>query len=125
MSKYLSSEELGNIQISEEVIIAIVSIAAAEIEGVVVPGGKQSAIDRKEVLARKGLGKNVKVDLTEGKVTIDLDITVEYGSPIAQIAVNVQTAVHEAVTSQTGLEVKNINVHVSGITFPKTKAAGK
>ena len=121
MAKYLSSEDACNVQISEEVITAIVAIAAGDVEGVVPAGAKNSNIDWKDLLPKKGFGKNVRVESPEGKLVIDVDISVEYGIPIQQISENVQKAVFDAVTSQTGLKVGSVNVHVSGILFPKKK----
>ena len=111
MAKYLSSEDACNVQISEEVITAIVAIAAGDVEGVVPAGVKNPNIDC----------KNVRVESPEGRLNIDVDISVEYGRPIQQISENVQKAVFDAVTSQTGLKVESVNVHVSGIRFPKKK----
>ena len=90
-------------------------------EGVVPAGAKNSNIDWKDLLPKKGFGKNVRVESPEGKLVIDVDISVEYGRPIQQISENVQKAVFDAVTSQTGLKVGSVNVHVSGILFPKKK----
>ena len=73
MAKYLSSEDACNVQISEEVITAIVAIAAGDVEGVVPAGAKNSNIDWKDLLPKKGFGKNVRVESPEGKLVIDVD----------------------------------------------------
>lgn len=86
MAKYLSSEDACNVQISEEVITAIVAIAACDVEGVVPAGAKNSNIDWKDLLPKKGFGKNVRVESPEGKLVIDVDISVEYGRPIQQVS---------------------------------------
>lgn len=67
MAKYLSSEDACNVQISEEVITAIVAIAACDVEGVVPAGAKNSNIDWKDLLPKKGFGKNVRVESPEGQ----------------------------------------------------------
>lgn len=122
MAKYLNSEEIEGIQISEDVVVAIAAIAAGDVEGVVPIGAKGAAVDWKDLLPRKGVGKNVRVEAPEGKLVIDLDITVEYSKSIRQIAENVQKAVFDAVTGQTGLPVESVNIHVVGIQFPRKKA---
>ncbi len=121
MGKYLTTEALGNIQISDDVITAIVSLAASEVDGVVSIGSKPSTIDIKDIIGKKGFGKNVRVDLSGGLITIDADITIKYGKPIAVIAEKVQHAVRDAVADATGLDVGKVNVHICGIVFPKTK----
>ena len=125
MGKYLSTDALGNVQISEDVISAIVSLAASEIDGVASIGSKPSTMDIKDIIGKKGFGKNVRVDVSGGLVTIDLDITIKYGKPIAGIAEKVQAAVHSAVTDATGLDIGKVNVHISGIVFPKGKEMQK
>ena len=58
-------------------------------------------------------GVNVKFD---GKnVTIDLYITVEYGTRITSVAHSVADSVKYQVEKMTGLHVENVNVHVKGL----------
>jgi uncharacterized alkaline shock family protein YloU len=42
-----------------------------------------------------------------------------YGHSVVEIARNVQTVIHNAVESMTGLKVSNVDVNVSGITMSK------
>ncbi len=125
MGKYLTTEALGNIQISDDVITAIVSLAASEVDGVVSIGSKPSTIDIKDIIGKKGFGKSVRVDLSGSMITIDADITIMYGKPIAVIAEKVQHAVRDAVADATGLDVGKVNVHICGIVFPKAKESKK
>lgn len=121
MGKYLTTEALGNIQISDDVITAIVSLAVSEIDGVVSVGSKPSTIDIKDIIGKKGFGKSVRVDISGNVMTIDADITILHGKPIAVIAEKVQSAVRDAVEDATGLDVSKVNVHICGIVFPKSK----
>jgi uncharacterized alkaline shock family protein YloU len=121
MGKYLSTEALGNIQISDDVITALVSLAVSEIDGVVSIGSKPSTMDIKDIIGKKGFGKSVRVDITGSVMTIDADITIMYGKPISVIAEKVQHAVRDAVVDATGLDVSKVNVHICGIVFPKSK----
>ena len=121
MGKYLTAEALGNIQISDDVITAIVSLAVSEIDGVVSVGSKPSTMDIKDIIGKKNFGKSVRVEITGSMMTIDADITIVYGKPIAVIAEKVQHAIRDAVTDATGLDVGKVNVHICGIVFPKSK----
>jgi len=76
MGKYLTTEALGNIQISDDVITAIVSLAVAEIDGVVSIGSKPSTMDIKDLIGKKGFGKSVRVEISGSVMTIDADITI-------------------------------------------------
>ena len=125
MGKYLTTEALGNIQISDDVITAIVSLAASEVDGVAAIGGKPSTIDIKDIIGKKGFGKNVRVDISGSLITIDADITIVYGNPIATIAEKVQHAIRDAVSDATGMDVDKVNIHICGIVFPKAKETQK
>jgi uncharacterized alkaline shock family protein YloU len=125
MGKYLTTEALGNIQISDDVITAIVSLAASEVEGVASIGSKPSTIDIKDIIGKKGFGKSVRVDISNNLITIDADITIVYGKPIATIAEKVQHAIRDAVSDATGMDVDKVNIHICGIVFPKTKDSQK
>ena len=119
MSKFFTNKELENIEISDDVIVSIVAITASEIDGVVPTGAKPATIYLKELISKKGFGKNVTVTEDNGKIAITISITVEYGKPITEICQNVQKAVYDAVTNYTSLEVTSVDVQVGGIFFPK------
>ena len=55
------------------------------------------------------------------EIDVDMDLTVMYGIPAAKIASDVQQAVMDSLTNYTGLTVGAVNVHICGITFPKTE----
>ena len=52
-------------------------------------------------------------------IRIDAYIAVKYGYAIHEVALQVQTAIADAVTDMTGLPVAAVNVHVSGVVFEK------
>ena len=57
--------------------------------------------------------KDVKVGEKETK--IDVNIIVEYGSRIPDVAFDIQNRVKTAVEGMTGLKVVAVNVHVQGV----------
>lgn len=111
-----SSEELGSINISEEVLSVIAAAAAMEVEGVggvTSPGGK----DLTERLGRKNVGRGARIQVADDSVQIELGILVKYGSSVQDVARAVQDAVSANVESMSGLTVQAVNVTVSGIAF--------
>ena len=69
-----------------------------------------------EVLSgKKNLAKGIKVDIEEEKVKIDVNIIVEYGSRIPDVAFEIQNRVKKSVENMTGLKVAEVNVHVQGV----------
>ena len=73
-----------------------------------------------EVLSgKKNLSKGIKVDAGEKEVKIDVNIIVEYGSRIPDVAFEIQNRVKKSVENMTGLKVSEVNVHVQGVRKEK------
>ena len=69
-----------------------------------------------EVLSgKKNLAKGIKVEINEDKAKIDVNIIVEYGSRIPDVAFEIQNRVKKSVENMTGLKVEEVNVHVQGV----------
>ena len=64
---------------------------------------------------KKNLSKGIKVDVGEKEVKIDVNIIVEYGARIPDVAFEIQTRVKKSVETMTGLKVSEVNVHVQGV----------
>lgn len=107
--------ENNKIKIADEVIAIIAGKAVSEIKGVYeMSGGFAGGIS--EVLSgKKNLAKGIKVDKEENKVKIDVNIIVEYGTRIPDIAFEIQNRVKTSVENMTGLKVEEVNVHVQGV----------
>ncbi len=110
-------ENVG-INISEEVVATIASIAASEVNGVAsMSGGFVGGLS--EILGKKS--KGVKVQVGEKDTVIDINLVVEYGARIPDVAWEVQNKVKTQVESMTGLNVVNVSIHVQGIALPDKK----
>ena len=109
------------IQIADDVVSVIAGKAVSEVNGVAgMAGGFAGGIS--EVLSgKKNLSKGIKVDVTEKQVKVDVNIIVEYGVRIPDVAFEIQNRVKKAVEAMTGLKVLNVNVHVQGISTTEEK----
>ncbi|NLT63060.1 MAG: Asp23/Gls24 family envelope stress response protein [Clostridiales bacterium] len=117
---YITTEtEKGKVSISEDVIVVMVGAAITEVDGV---DGLANTVgnDILEFIGKKNLAKGVKVTLQEDHITVDVLIMVTFGCVITEVAAKVQQAVSNAIEAMTGLS-PTVNVHVSGVTFPKSK----
>ena len=103
------------IKISNDVVAVIAGVAVSEVPGVAsMSGGFAGGIS--EVLSgKKNLSKGIKVDVGEKETKIDVNIIVEYGSRIPDVAFDIQNRVKTAVEGMTGLKVVAVNVHVQGV----------
>lgn len=113
-------EEHGSIHISEEVIAAIAVGAVREVEGVsgmmTNHGGSVTDLMNNKKNAQKG-AKGVKIDMDGEGLVLDLYLTVNYGTPIPEVAENAQKAVVSAIEAMAGCTVEAVNIHVGGVTL--------
>jgi uncharacterized alkaline shock family protein YloU len=109
----------NGIKISNDVVSVIAGVAVSEVPGVAsMAGGFAGGIS--EVLSgKKNLSKGIKVEVGEKETKIDVNIIVEYGSRIPDVAFEIQNRVKKAVETMTGLNVIEVNVHVQGVSIEK------
>ena len=114
LEEEIKSENDG-IQISNDVVAVIAGVAVSEVQGVAgMAGGFAGGIS--EVFSgKKNLAKGIKADIEDGKAKLDVNIIVEYGSRIPDVAFEIQNRVKKAVENMTGLVVEEVNVHVQGV----------
>ena len=111
-----NTEDTENgIEISNDVIAVIAGVAVSEVQGVAsMSGGFAGGIT--EVLSgKKNMAKGIKVEKTDNKAKIDVNIIVEYGSRIPDVAYEIQNRIKKAVEGMTGFKVEEVNVHVQGV----------
>ena len=106
-------EDLGRIQINEEVIATIGALAALEVDGIVSVSGVTSQSRLWQKPPKKGI--TVTTDENNHDAVIDLDIVVEYGVDVYKTAHRVQRSVKDAIEGMTGMRVKAVNVKIDGI----------
>ena len=109
------SQDNNEIKIADDVVAVIAGIAVSEVPGVSgMAGGFAGGIT--EVLSgKKNLAKGIKVEVGEKETKIDVNIIVEYGIRIPDVAFEIQSRVKKAVEAMTGLVVAEVNVHVQGV----------
>ena len=113
-------QSLSTINYANDVIVTICSTALAEVNGIAgmhnIPNG-----------GLRGKGKTgsrgIKAEIGTDDVSIDLYLSVEYGTPIQQCATDAQESVRRAIESMTGLKVTRVDVHVQGVSFEREKNA--
>ena len=115
----------GSVVFATDVIATIAGLAATEVEGVASMAGTAGGSSLADIFTRKNqssksLTKGVRVDLGENNaVTIHLTIVVDYGSPIPEVAGNIQENVKKAIETMSGLTVSSVDVHVQGVSFER------
>ena len=105
----------NGIEISNDVIAVIAGVAVSEVQGVASMAGGFAGGISEVFRGKKNMAKGIKVDKTENKAKIDVNIIVEYGSRIPDVAFEIQNRVKKAVEGMTGFKVEEVNVHVQGV----------
>ena len=112
-------ENVGAIQIADDVVAMIASLATTEVEGVNAMAGTIT----NELMSKvgvKSLTKGVRVEVLEGNVTVDLAVTMEYGYNIPATCQKVQAKVKSAIENMTGLTVLDVNIKIAGVNMEES-----
>ncbi|MFF8835790.1 Asp23/Gls24 family envelope stress response protein [Streptomyces sp. NPDC015130] len=112
----------GKTSVADLVVVKVAGMAAREIPGVYDMGGGLSrtigAVRDRVPGGRPNVGRGVKVEVGERQAALDIDLVVEYGVPIADVARDVRENVIAAVERTTGLEVVEVNIAVNDVHLP-------
>lgn len=114
VNKEVESTENG-IEISNDVIAVIAGVAVSEVQGVAAMSGGFAGGITEVLSGKKNMAKGIKVEKTENKAKIDVNIIVEYGSRIPDVAFEIQNRVKKSVEGMTGFKVEEVNVHIQGV----------
>ncbi len=116
--------EQGKTSIADGVVQKIAGIAAREVSGVYKLGGGAarafgSIKERIPGSAGPNVSQGVAVEVGERQAAVDLDVVVEYGVAIPDLAQSIRRNVITSVERMTGLEVTEVNVSVDDIHLPE------
>ncbi|MCI9438910.1 MAG: Asp23/Gls24 family envelope stress response protein [Lachnospiraceae bacterium] len=108
------AEKVGVVQIADDVVATIASLAATEVEGVSSLAGNIT----NELISKVGvkkLFKSVRVTVEERNVKVDLALIMEYGYGIPATCHQVQAKVKAAIENMTGLGCSDVNIRIAGV----------
>jgi uncharacterized alkaline shock family protein YloU len=116
--------DLGSIRIHNHVIAVIARLAAMKVPGVVEMSG--SLVDGLAgVIGKKPKDRGIRVDLEENNVVLELNVVLDYGVAIPNVAWQLQNDVRQAVEQMTGKNVRAVNVVVQGVRIPGHEQRGE
>ncbi len=110
----------GRTTIADGVVSKIAGIAAREVSGVYALGGgaaRAMGAVRERIGARTH-SQGVAVEVGERQAAIDVDVVVEYGVSISDVAEGIRRNVIGSIERMTGLQVTEVNVAVDDINIP-------
>jgi uncharacterized alkaline shock family protein YloU len=112
-----TEEKLGTLKISDDVIAVCTMNATLKTKGVAGLSGAFSDNISKNLFGKDPLYKGIKVNQSEEGISIDINVVVEYGAKIPEVAWDIQESVKREIESMTEAVVKAVNIHVQGVHF--------
>ncbi len=117
-----SAGSKGSTHIGDTVVSKIAGLAAREVAGIHHLGGgaarAMGALRERIPGASTSAGQGVSVEVGERQAAVDVDVVVEYGVSIADIAAAARRNIINAVQGMTGLEVVEVNISVNDVHLP-------
>ena len=114
------NNDIGTVQIADDVVAMIASLSVRDIDGVQACAGNVAG----ELMDRVGIKnarKGAKIDIFESRVKVDVFVNIEYGYNIPATCGRVQEKVKNTIENMTGLTVTDVNVRVAAVNMPHNK----
>lgn len=96
------------VRISNDVIAMIAGLAIAD----------EDCFDKP---MRRARGKDISVSVDGQEVTVSVDITINFGTKVPELAERIQKKIKNSVENMTGMTVKAVNVNVTGMNIEKSE----
>lgn len=114
--------ERGDTTIEETVVQKLAGMATREVPGVYAMGSASrrafSALTERIPGSQTNVSGGVSVEKGERQTAIDVSIVVDYGISIVEVSQGIRRNVIQSVEHSTGLEVLEVNVHVTDVHLP-------
>lgn len=108
------SKEIGEVQVTEEVIAIIAGLAATEVEGVhSMAGGITNELV--SMLGKKNLAAGVDIKFEDNEISVMLSLVIKYGYSIPEVTAKVQENVKNEIENMTDIKVGNVDVRVANV----------
>lgn len=127
MGEVITSDETeqGTVQISENVIAAIVRKYTLEVDGVLRFANSSFVGGLAEIIGRKQSESSVVVNLEGDSVEVAVTIVVRFGVKIPEVATLVQDVITSKVEELTGKHVGKVNVIVHDVEEPQSETTNE
>ena len=114
------NNDIGTVQIADDVVAMIASLAVRDIEGVEACAGNMAG-ELMDKVGIKNARKGAKIDIFENCVKVDVFVNIAYGYNIPVTCGKVQDKVKTTIENMTGLTVTDVNVRVVAVSMPNNK----
>lgn len=113
----------GTTTIADRVVEKIAGHAASEVSGA--GGAARRVLGIAFGADERQDSPVVHAHVDGGVVTVDMEMSIDYPEPIAQVADAVRHRVEERVGGCTGLRVAQVDITITSLTSPSTTSSSK
>ena len=112
--------KLGEVKIADEVVAIIAGLAATEVDGVSSMAGNitNELVSR---LGMKNLSRGIRVEVSDGTVSVDVALNIAYGYAIPDVSLKVQERVKNAIENMTGFDVSDVNIRIASVDMGSSR----
>jgi len=106
---------LGSVNIANNVLADMAGYACLESYGVVGMASQSLRDGVAQLLPAAKLRRGVTVATSDGDVTVDLYVVIEFGTNITEVSHNLSDRVRYVLTNMADVKVAKVDVHVQGV----------
>lgn len=108
-------QKLGTVRVSPGVLATLVKLTAAAVPGVARVGARPAPPPLRWMPLRRSSRSGVKLQVLPDGVRVEIDLVVQQGSNMLEVASRVQQEVGEAIDKMVGTPVREVNVHIEDV----------
>lgn len=108
-------ERINSLTFDEKVIKKIAGLAASEIPGILAMSGNLIAGITDMLKSSDDPTKGISVEVGKKQVAVDMKVICEYGRNMPAVFQSIVDKVSGSIKEMTGLDVVEVNVHVSDV----------
>ena len=102
----------GKLNMSEDVVAKIAGLAARDIKGI-------HSLGPSRMIPFRSAKRGVPAEVGQKEAALDLEIVIEYGCNLREVAAVLRKRVAEEVDKMAGRKVVEVNVNVVGVHIPE------
>jgi len=109
----------GDVTYDDKVIQKIIGVAIEQIDGLLTVDGGFFSNAKEKLVNTDDVTAGIETEVGKKQVAVDMDVVIEYGRDITDVAEKIRKVIRDEVAKMTHLDVIEVNIHVVDV---KTKA---
>lgn len=106
----------GVVKVHESVILSIVRKTACEVPGVVRMAGNSFVNNLADIVGnRRIFDKAIQLEMGDNAVSLEVQLVLEYGCHIPEVAQEVQKKIADGIRDITGMSVEKVNIVIADL----------